>query len=85
MNGYTQSLIGKTPHKQRRAIALASGPKNARVCSCARWCYTERENLAGDAKEKCASGYYRDPAVPVKLVGDGRLSGRAQTLKAVVW
>ena len=26
-----------------------------------------------------------DPAVPVKLVGDGRLSGRVQTLKEVVW
>ena len=37
MNGPTRSLIGKTPHKRRRAIALASGRKNARVRSCAPW------------------------------------------------
>ncbi len=33
-------LRGKTPHKRRRAIAFASGRKNARVRSCARRYYS---------------------------------------------
>ncbi len=32
-------LRGKTPQKRRRAIAFASGRKNARVRSCAPWYY----------------------------------------------
>ena len=45
MNGHTRSLIGKTPHKQRRAIALASGRKNTRVRSCAPWYYIRSQDV----------------------------------------